>query len=232
MARRRRRSPTNGPLLDDDGCFRVQWWPARWRNRKRGVTLLEVEEVDAMLRRILSRDTSWSIYRTSGGRLVLQIRDEALPPASVEKVEWWLTPDAVTGHGFLHVALRGEDEAWSREFLLVFCFLTPLALERVRWLVERTVGSGGRLGERNAEIHLWVSPWDTPPLEAGGEVALVPGRVLPVRSRLRTFVLQYVMSCLLPLGLPGRPPPWASRWCPECRAAYGPELEEPVVGGG
>ncbi len=185
-----------------------------------------------MLRRILSRATPWSIYRTSGGRLVLQIRDEAVPPSSAEEVDWWLTPDVVTGHGFLHVALRGEDAAWYREYLLVFCFLTPLALERVRWLVEQTAGPGGRLGEVQVEIHLWVSSWDAPPLEAGSEVALVPGRFLPVRSRLRTFAIQYVMSCLMPLGLPGRPPPWASRRCPECRAAYGPELEEPVVGGG
>ncbi len=176
-----------------------------------------------MLRRALDRATPWAIYRIPGGELILQIRDEAIP---MGEVDWWLTPDAVTGHGFLHVALRGEDAAWYREYLLVFCFLTPLALERVRWLVERTAGPGGRLGERDAEIQLWVSPWDAPPLEAGGEIALVPGRILPVRSRLRTFASHYVMSCLMPLGLPGRPPPWASRRCPECRAAYGPEIAE------
>ncbi len=119
-------------------------------------------------------------------------------------MDWWLTDDAVTGHGFLHVALRGEDAAWYREYLLVFCFLTPLALERVRWLVEQTAGANGRLGERDAEIRLWVSSWDAPPLEAGNEVVLMPGLEFPVRSRLRTFALQYVMSCLMPLGLPGR----------------------------
>ncbi len=68
MARRRCRPPTNGPLLDDDGCFRVRWWPARWRNRERGaVTLVEYEEADAMLRRALSRATPWEIYRDRGG---------------------------------------------------------------------------------------------------------------------------------------------------------------------
>ncbi len=106
MSHRRRRSPTTSPLLDDDGCFRVSWWPARWRNRKRDVELLEYEEADAMLRRALDRATPWAIYRIPGGELILQICDEAIP---VGEVDWWLTPDVVTGHGFLHVALRGED---------------------------------------------------------------------------------------------------------------------------
>ncbi len=48
MSRRRRRPPTNAPLLDDDGCFRVSWWPARWRNRGQKLAPLEVEEVDAV----------------------------------------------------------------------------------------------------------------------------------------------------------------------------------------
>ncbi len=63
MARHRRRAPTIGPLLDDDGCFRVSWWPARWRNRRPEVALLDVGEVDALLRRALDRATPWASRR-------------------------------------------------------------------------------------------------------------------------------------------------------------------------